>query len=595
MLVPPKNWTAEETGGWWFTAHVMSSKLIRGFKQRTMVSQKTLDFINTQQQIPFKINHFTLDVLKWMHQKGYSLGSFRTNPHLDPPPKPPGLEGFRTPRKADLDYLTGMELEELKVKQNMLRSFKRATTLYHDTLAEWLQLSIPIHLFFKVVDYVKDDPQFFFPWNLDWRTRCYPLVSMLSPQGPEYMKACLSWGEDHPLDKQSRFWMANNLGVAAGLSKRPYRERVRWVKDHMREVIAVATDPTGEGFEIWRNMDEPFVFLATAREYYECFIAKTKNTTNLFCCGHDATCSGLQLLGGMVKDKQTCSMVNCTGEFDTPQDAYGEVLAAALDILKGTSFPVDKIKGKRSLVKPAVMTKAYGAGHDTRVAQITDQLEEEGIKLSRNPDRHKELIEVLTNAVEQAMATVIPGADEILDWFQTTARKAYEELGKEYLLIESASGNVIGSEYRHMITKHVETETLGTTVYMPKRSDDRSKQRGSESAQVRAVDSEGDPDVESGILGIGANLTHGAGDAALLQLAFHDADFTFSTTHDCVYTPCTQAAKQAHMRVREAFIEICNYPTLQRYAALNGIQDMPPPIKGDYDPDDVLKSRYFFC
>ena len=85
------------------------------------------------------------------------------------------------------------------------------------------------------------------------------------------------------------------------------------------------------------------------------------------------------------------------------------------------------------------------------------------------------------------------------------------------------------------------------------------------------------------------------GDAALLQLAFHDADFPFVTTHDCVYTPCTAAADKAHERVRRAFAQLCKFPTLERFAEVNGVVDLPPPIVGDYDPDDVLNARYFFC
>jgi DNA-directed RNA polymerase len=130
---------------------------------------------------------------------------------------------------------------------------------------------------------------------------------------------------------------------------------------------------------------------------------------------------------------------------------------------------------------------------------------------------------------------------------------------------------------------------------MKKRKEGARTNRTNETSRLSAVIDFGAPDVAKSVLGIGANLTHGSGDATLLQLAFHDADFDFCTTHDCVYTPANKTADLVYDRIREAFIEMCEYPTLQRFAELNDIPEMVPPLVNTYDPKSVMDSDYFFC
>ena len=619
-LIPPKDHTLDAMGGYWFGAAVgANANLIRGWNPKTTVSQLTLDFLNKQQKVPFRLNRWMYDIVQYiMNERGWSILGKKDEKSPDAfRPYVRGPEPKRSQRFIDAEIirpgtvtfegLSYDEQEKNRALYNADKAERMEITRWYDRQAELLKLSIQCKRYFRLLEHIKDDPAFFFPWSLDWRTRCYPLTEGLTNQGPEFQKAVLCWAEDQPVDSRTHFWLANNLGVSAGLSKKPYEERVQWIESssNRERVIAVATDPLGAGFDVWTNMDEPWIFLSTAREYYEIYIAKTKDTTNIVCLGHDATCSGLQLLGGMSKDFKTCDLVNCTGNHDAPQDAYGAVLNKAIELITtegleatdgkvyyNPTFPTDKIRGVRAIVKPPVMTKAYGAGHDTRVLQIKNALTEEGIVLAKTTERHLERVKFLVNVIEEAMRQVIPGADAILEWFQAAARQAYEN-GVEELVIETASGNRIVCNYRESLTKSVETESLGGT----KAEKSKKLKRSINRTELTVIDDskEGGPDIESGVLGIGANLTHGAGDAALLQLAFHDADFPFVTTHDCVYTPCTEAADKAHTRVRRAFAQLCKFPTLERFAEVNGVVDLPPPIVGDYNPDDVLKARYFFC
>jgi hypothetical protein len=109
-----------------------------------------------------------------------------------------------------------------------------------------------------------------------------------------------------------------------------------------------------------------------------------------------------------------------------------------------------------------------------------------------------------------------------------------------------------------------------------------------------------DPDIEAGVRALGANLTHGCGDATLLQLALADLDScNWSTTHDCIYVPCSKHISEVGERLRKAFHDICQFNTLIKFCEVNGIDpddpELKPPIVGTYDPREALNATYMFC
>jgi DNA-directed RNA polymerase len=598
MLVPPKKWTTDSLGGYQFSAKVVSRSIVRGWRQETDVSQTTLDFINAQQEVPFRLDPEMIRIQKFLADKGWSiLGEAEKDDVSKDSWRP-----YRAPEPWDVPKLPEKYQGLAKLRGTMpedeyqqLRQERKMATIeitrFHTRQKEKEQLGIGVARYLRVVQHIENDPCFFFPWNLDWRTRCYPMVDALNPQGPEYQKAALSFGNPTTVDDRTDYWLSAGIGGAAGLDKESFESRIAWTKSHLTHIRVVAEDPLGEGFSIWTNMPEPWIFLRSCLEYYRIFIAKTQDYTDICCLGQDATQSGLQLLGGMVRDKQTCDLVNCVPGHDKPVDAYGTVLAEAIRLIEEAdpSFPVEKIRGKRKLVKTPVMTKVYAAGHDTRVNQIRQALMKEGIRFAQNSERNEEMIEYLTDKVEEAMVNTIPGVDIILDWFQKVSSAAYER-GVQDLIYETPSGNRIVCEYREAITKQVQTESIGKGVCIPVKD-----KKQSDINKVRIAVDKGDPSPDDGIRAIAANFTHGAGDAALLQLAFHDAgDLNFVTTHDCVYAPPSRAVDEVHRRVREAFIKICQFGVLERFAVVNGVEDIPPPIVGTYNPTVVRRARFFF-
>ena len=118
---------------------------------------------------------------------------------------------------------------------------------------------------------------------------------------------------------------------------------------------------------IWENADEPWQFLAACDEYYHCVINCSRHTTGLP-IAVDATCSGLQILAGLARDKGTAALVNVLPS-DKPQDAYRSVLEAMEDIPPRLSEWMD-----RGVTKRSVMTIPYNATMQSSRDYIRDAL-----------------------------------------------------------------------------------------------------------------------------------------------------------------------------------------------------------------------------
>ena len=599
MLVPPKDWTTERVGGYQFSAGARYDSIVRGYREGTVIGQTTLDFINTQQRVPFSLDQEVLEIQRTLADKGWSIlgenekddeakDAFRPYKPIDDWDIPKLPERLRVVKKPPADAS-----QEAKDLYNEKKKELARIEAFHDRQLVLIQLARPVKRFFRLIEFIKDDEYFFFPWSLDWRGRCYPMVDAFNPQGPEYQKAVLNFGVQTPVDDRTDYWLCVGIGSAAGHDKESFETRIAWTKTNLNLVRKVAKDPLGRGFSTWTSMPEPWIFLRACLEWYR-INEEGQVFTNIGCLGQDATQSGLQLLGGMVLDHQTCDLVNCVPGYDKPQDAYGKVLAEAIKLIEEDpdgSFPVNKIRGKRKLVKTPVMTKVYAAGTNTRRSQIRKALKKENIRLDRNAEVNEQMIEYLTTQVEKAMLNTIPGVDLILSWFQRVVETAFER-GAEEIVYETPSGNRVVVEYRKPITKRVQTESIGECVCLPVK---RDRKQGPQS-EARVVVKRGETIQEDVMRAIAANFTHGAGDATLLHLAFHDVeDPIFTTTHDCVYAPPSRLVDENHKRVREAFITICTSDCLQRFADLNNCSDIEPPIVRTYTPETVRDARYFFC
>jgi len=142
------------------------------------------------------------------------------------------------------------------------------------------------------------------------------------------------------------------------ISKKPFLERINWVKDNYEKII---------------NLDIEFIKKAESKFLFAAFCLTLKNIHDdpnyrvkipVFL---DATCSGIQHLATLLLDKELAKKVNLTPQTnsDDVQDIYSEMMVdinKAINkygILNPDYSSLAEVKLTRDILKVSIMTKVY--------------------------------------------------------------------------------------------------------------------------------------------------------------------------------------------------------------------------------------------
>lgn len=177
----------------------------------------------------------------------------------------------------------------------------------------------------------KDEPRFFFPYQLDFRGRIYAVPSYLTPQGTDLAKGLLRFAEGKRLgDMRAVRWLAIHGSNCFGNDKVSLDDRHSWVLRHQREILECAADPFTRRW--WHEADEPFCFLAFCLEWAG-YVREGLDFVSHIPVAMDGTCNGLQIFSLILRDKVGGSAVNLLPA-DRPQDIYQIVADKVIDKLK---------------------------------------------------------------------------------------------------------------------------------------------------------------------------------------------------------------------------------------------------------------------
>lgn len=321
-IIPPKDWEEPYNGGYYGDLQQFASLIrlkntvrdnifIKNYKQK--LANVDLSFIykalNAMQQTPFKINKNILEVCQQIMASGGNLGGL---PQSEPYPMLPELP----------EPYTDEELREHKKKQVAIikRNQRRASIALRTIIA------------LSTASKYKDYDNIYFPWNLDYRGRCYPIPTALSPQGDDLTKALLSFAEPEPCKNADDWkWLAIHGANLAGHDKITLEERIKWTLDNEKNIIASADDALG--YTWWSQEaenDYPIEFLAFCYEWKR--LQEYLKTNNNSCIGFkcyipiqwDGSCSGLQHFSALLRDEIGGQAVNLLPS-EQVQDIYNIV------------------------------------------------------------------------------------------------------------------------------------------------------------------------------------------------------------------------------------------------------------------------------
>ena len=539
MLIPPKDWTNDEPGGYMLNEVMRGHDLVRRGDSHRIQGETPLNFLNKIQKVGYRLNPFIVKTARFLQEKGVEVGKFLPIIDYQLPPKPPNIAEDKDARQA----------------------YRRQAAEVMNKKAQQIRRSCRTRMTMKAVDKFADRDEFFVPWSFDYRGRAYPVPAFLTVQDTDFGKSLIRFSNESDVTFDSHKWLAFQVATTYGLDKATWDERQQWVLDNLSLLTRVAEDPI-DSLPEWEAAEEPWQFLASVEEYYHCVILQDRTTTGL-CIATDATCSGLQILAGLARDKSTAKLVNVLPS-DRPQDAY-QVVA---DVSKPNIPEILHEHWDRKCVKRTVMTIPYNAKPFSNRSYIRDALKEKGIEIEKDD------LTITVAAVRDAMNEVVPGPMAVMKWIETEVAKAIKR-GATHLEWVTPSGFVV---IQRLMKKKVETidlKLLGRCRLSVATEDGPCVDRTRHKAATAP------------------NLIHSL-DASLLHLVTERFDAQIALIHDSVLSRATDMSLLAIL-VRETYMHLfAERDYLTEFAQQIGAETEPP-IIDDLEPKSVIDSTYFFC
>ena len=185
-------------------------------------------------------------------------------------------------------------IDHEKVYQEILTRVKVKNAELHS-----LRCDFKLKLF--VAEKFKDDV-IYFPWNLDFRGRAYPIPPNLSHLGSDLCRGLLYFDCAKPLGVTGFFWLKVHLANLYGNNKISLPEREAWVHENMENVIDCVKNPL-YGSLWWSKADEPFHALAACIEIVKAIESGDPTTYHSRLAVHqDGSCNGLQHYAALGRD-----------------------------------------------------------------------------------------------------------------------------------------------------------------------------------------------------------------------------------------------------------------------------------------------------
>ncbi|KAG9143328.1 hypothetical protein Leryth_018597 [Lithospermum erythrorhizon] len=435
---------------------------------------------------------------------------------------------------------------------------------------------------------MRDEEGFYYPHNLDFRGRAYPMHPHLNHLSSDLCRGILEFAEGRPLGKSGLHWLKIHLAnlYGGGVEKLPYDDRLAFVENHLNDILDSANNSLN-GKRWWLHAEDPFQCLAACINLSEAIKSSSPYTVISHLPIHqDGSCNGLQHYAALGRDTMEAAAVNLVAR-DTPADVYSEIAFRVHDIMKRDSIKdpetnpnamlakilVDQVD--RKLVKQTVMTSVYGVTFIGAREQIKKRLEEKGLITD---DRLLFSAACYTAKVTlTALGEIFQAARGIMGWLGDCAK-------------------VIAAEDQPVKW----TTPLGLPVVQPYFKTQRHVIRTS--LQVLALQREGvSVEGRKQKTAFPPNFVHSLDGSHMMMtaVACRDAGLRFAGVHDSFWTHACDVDKMNRI-LREKFVELYSMPILENL--LESFQTSHPtlnfpslPKTGDFKLEEVLESPYFFA
>ncbi|VFQ85465.1 unnamed protein product [Cuscuta campestris] len=569
MVIPPKNWTGYDKGAYLFLpSYIMrthGAKQQRDTIKRVPTNQLTQVFqaLNTLGNTKWRVNKKILGVVDRIWTSGGGLADLVYRKDVPLPEKP--------------DTEDEAEIKKWKWK---VRNSKKQNNERHSQRCD-------IELKLAVARKLRDEVGFYYPHNIDFRGRAYPMHPYLNHLGSDLCRGILEFAEARPLGKSGLRWLKIHLAniYGGGIDKLSYEGRVAFTEYHVEDIFDSADRPL-EGKQWWLKAEDPFQCLATCINLTEALRSPSPETYLSHIPVHqDGSCNGLQHYAALGRDELGAAAVNLVGG-DKPADVYSGIAARVLDIMKSdaakdpATYPnatharrlINQVD--RKLVKQTVMTSVYGVTYIGAREQIKRRLKERGV-IEDNDELFSASCYVARTTLT-ALGQMFQAARGIMGWLGDCAK-------------------IIARE-NHPVQW---TTPLGLPVVQPYRKTGRHLIKTS--LQILSLKRETDKVMaQRQKTAFPPNFVHSLDGSHMMMtaIACQEAGLNFAGVHDSYWTHACDV-DQMNKILREKFVELYEKPILENVLenfqqSFPKLQFPPLPERGDFDLREVLDSPYFF-
>lgn len=264
---------------------------------------------------------------------------------------------------------------------------------------------------------------FYFPHNIDFRGRAYPLPAYLNHMGADHARGLLMFAKGKPLGEEGLRWLKVHLANVYGFDKASLSERERFAIDNLDAIRdSVANPLTGKRW--WLKAEDPWQCLATCFEFAKAMdLPDPTQYISHLPVHQDGTCNGLQHYAALGGDTWGATQVNLVPG-DRPADVYSAVARLVEELIAKDAEAGDQLaanlmgKITRKVVKQTVMTNVYGVTYIGAKAQVERQLYDlyPNLPAECGVAGMHQVSSYITAKIFRAMANMFRGAHDIQAW-----------------------------------------------------------------------------------------------------------------------------------------------------------------------------------
>ena len=563
MLVEPRPWTGYREGGYLrYPVPIVRAKERDDSQQhyvRAAIEKGDMDQVfkglDTLSRTPWNINRGVLDVTFQAWNSGEAIGELAPeNYSPDLPPEPTTSD-----RRAHFSWLA--QLGKIENEKSGLHS-KRCFQNFQLEIARAFA-----------------NDTFYFPHNVDFRGRAYPIPPILNHMGADFARGMLVFAEGKELGHVGLKWLKIHLANLYGYDKANLQEREEFTMENLSNVYNSAINPLN-GNRWWLKAESPWQCLGACMELKKALDSPDPTRFVSHIPVHqDGTCNGLQHYAALGGDIIGARQVNLEPG-DRPADIYtgvAETVAREVEKDVANNHPAAKLlQGyiTRKVVKQTVMTNVYGVTYAGARQQVRKKLEELMPDMVDTPEMNFGLLSsYVAKKIFEALSTMFEGAHHIQHWLGQCATRITAALTPEQIekieLARQGKPEPVNPKFKKKAVRtkieHGEfkspviwTTPLKMPVVQPYREGTVSKIATGlqfiDIAQPRVYDP---ISKRKQLQGFPPNFIHSldATHMLLSALQSEEVDITFAAVHDSFWTHASDIPTLSHL-LRDAFVRM---------------------------------------